>query len=544
MPVFSDGQKISAALAWDRMIQSVPASYVVWKDGSTYRAECLLKGGTDYSGTDAATVIQSAIDALSNGGTILFRRGSYDISSSITINNENIKFLAEKGTIINIKVNHAFKFRKGNIIVDGFTFQTTDYYKTWFWAPEYNVSVSVDNVIFRNNKFTGYALDKIFEINWKTDDASLAENWWIENNLFENLTVKQTDKDIGDDQTSYLILIMGSKVIVESNIFRDVQARDCIGIAYSAEHVQVINNIFEDFNAISTDSWVVHVGRASTATQKDVLVANNQFIWTKNPDYEIEIAILIDQSSDASSPTDVVVSGNVVVSDVNFTNVETGIWAHRLGTGLFHQISFVNNIIIGVSTSGIIAYGLQDGIIANNIVQNVGQHGIYITAPTQRVIISGNRVVDVGKSASGTYNGIYLYGSECKYNMVVNNMVSDSVPNQLHAIEEANSADYNIIIGNRVEGATDTLIAKVGSNTDVKRNIGYVTENGGTATISSSTYVDVTHGLAGTPTTINVTPATSGTGDWYLSNIGATTFRINVANSGTYTFHWTAEYKP
>jgi len=544
MPVFSDGQKISAALAWDRMIQSVPASYVVWKDGSTYRAECLLKGGVDYSGTDAATVIQQAIDALSNGGTILFRRGSYDISSSITVDNEGIKFLAEKGTIINIKVNHAFKFRKENIIVNGFTFQTTDYYKTWFWAPEYNVSVSVDNVVFRNNKFTGYALDTIFEINWKADDASLAENWWIENNLFENLTVKQTDKNIGDDQTSYLLQIRGSKVIVENNIFRDVQARDCIGIVYSAEHVQVISNIFEDFNGISNDSWVVHVGRSSTATQKDILVANNQFIWTKNPDYEIETPILITQSSDASSPTDISVSGNILVSDVSFSNVENGLWLHRQGTGRIHRVSVVNNIISGVSKSGIIAYGLHDGKISGNIVQNVGQHGICIAAPTQRVILSGNRIVDVGKSASGTYNGIYLYGGECKYNMVVDNMVSDSVPNQLHAIEEADSADYNIIIGNRVEGATDTLIAKVGSNTDVKRNSGYATENSGTATISSSTYVDVTHGLAGTPTTINVTPATSGTGDWYLSDIGATTFRINVANSGTYTFHWTAEYKP
>ena len=82
MPVFSDGQKISAALAWDRMIQSVPASYVIWYDSanSLYRAECLIKGGSDYSGTDAATVIQSAIDY---GGLILLRKGTYTLSTSL-----------------------------------------------------------------------------------------------------------------------------------------------------------------------------------------------------------------------------------------------------------------------------------------------------------------------------------------------------------------------------------------------------------------------------------------------------------------------------
>lgn len=80
MPVFSDGQKMTST-EWARLIQSVPASYVVWKDGTTYRAECLLKGGTDYSGTDATTVIQAAIDALTSGGKIFLRAGEYVLSS-------------------------------------------------------------------------------------------------------------------------------------------------------------------------------------------------------------------------------------------------------------------------------------------------------------------------------------------------------------------------------------------------------------------------------------------------------------------------------
>ena len=93
MPVFSDGQKISASLAWDRLIESIPASYVIWKDGDIYRAECLMKGGTDYSGSDAATVIQSAVDALKNSygtymgliGKIFFKAGDYELKTPLNL---------------------------------------------------------------------------------------------------------------------------------------------------------------------------------------------------------------------------------------------------------------------------------------------------------------------------------------------------------------------------------------------------------------------------------------------------------------------------
>jgi len=86
MPQLSDGQRMSEALVWNRLIESVPASYVVWKDGTTYYAECLLKDGTDYSGTDASTIIQDAIDALGTvGGKIFIRRGQYALTKIVTV---------------------------------------------------------------------------------------------------------------------------------------------------------------------------------------------------------------------------------------------------------------------------------------------------------------------------------------------------------------------------------------------------------------------------------------------------------------------------
>jgi hypothetical protein len=49
-----------------------------------------ITGKIDFSGTDAAAVIQKALDALKNGGKVLIADGTYSISSAIEIRNENI----------------------------------------------------------------------------------------------------------------------------------------------------------------------------------------------------------------------------------------------------------------------------------------------------------------------------------------------------------------------------------------------------------------------------------------------------------------------
>lgn len=61
------------------------ASYVIFIDGSTIKAVNGRTGAVDYSGTDAATVIQAAIDALSNGGLIFIKRGVYLIATGLVV---------------------------------------------------------------------------------------------------------------------------------------------------------------------------------------------------------------------------------------------------------------------------------------------------------------------------------------------------------------------------------------------------------------------------------------------------------------------------
>jgi len=71
-------------------LKEQPASYIIGIDGTTIYAINCKTGKIDYSGTDARTVIQSAINALTNGGKIFIKQGTYYINSSIQYQDEVI----------------------------------------------------------------------------------------------------------------------------------------------------------------------------------------------------------------------------------------------------------------------------------------------------------------------------------------------------------------------------------------------------------------------------------------------------------------------
>lgn len=61
------------------------ASYVISVEGSTVYARSGATGETVYSGTDAAAVLQDVTDALTNGGRIFIRSGTYRITKTISL---------------------------------------------------------------------------------------------------------------------------------------------------------------------------------------------------------------------------------------------------------------------------------------------------------------------------------------------------------------------------------------------------------------------------------------------------------------------------
>ena len=105
------------------------------------------------------------------------------------------------------------------------------------------------------------------------------------------------------------------------------------------------------------------------------------------------------------------------------------------------------------------------------------------------------------------------------------------------------NCDNNRVIGNKFSGITNN-----GTGNIIRSNIGYVTENSGTATVlNTATSVVVTHGLASTPTRVFITPKENPTNAvtyWWVDTLGATTFKINVnadPGASNLDFDWHAQ---
>lgn len=81
--------------------EQVPATYTVWLQDSTYYADHCLGTGNDFSGTDATTVIESAVNNLTLGsvGSFHFKAATtYTLTDTVTINNLRGLILTGEGT--------------------------------------------------------------------------------------------------------------------------------------------------------------------------------------------------------------------------------------------------------------------------------------------------------------------------------------------------------------------------------------------------------------------------------------------------------------
>ena len=76
----------------------IPASYTICKEGSTYYGLPCFSGGTKYSETDAAVLINAVIDALAgspNGGIIFAKRGTYTLGTTVSFDTNNLQLIGE-----------------------------------------------------------------------------------------------------------------------------------------------------------------------------------------------------------------------------------------------------------------------------------------------------------------------------------------------------------------------------------------------------------------------------------------------------------------
>jgi parallel beta-helix repeat protein len=233
--------------------------------------------------------------------------------------------------------------------------------------------------------------------------------------------------------------------------------------------------------------------------------------------------------------------------------------------------TFENCIFEGCGRTGT-TYQYQGGIClaedsaSNNIIncETTGNlnKGIYVSGCSNN-LISGNRVHDEA-GQGGIVIGVRSYN-----NRVVDNTLwkITHVPSAYAgAIYAYTGGHDNLIEGNSFKNiACAWICLRDESHTEVTNNvwdgtgsglsttncfgltfhgnIGFVTENSGTATIKDSTTVTFNHGLAGTPQLVFASFSSTNVAGWTWTAT-STKITITVTRLGTYTVYWSATYKP
>lgn len=186
-------------------------------------------------------------------------------------------------------------------------------------------------------------------------------------------------------------------------------------------------------------------------------------------------------------------------------------------------------ITIGIPSFGNKTYG---NMIIGNMISNNTADGLHIQGENN--LVSENTFRFNGR------NGVYINGSDTKNTIIEANLVENNQGWQIHVTTFPSDTivKNNFIFGNY-------LIKNQGSNTLIKWNSGYDTENGGTAVIvAGRTSVSFEHELLFTPTHVNLTPKDNldGRSYWYTTNSTHITLSISSPDAMIdHSFDWSAE---
>lgn len=180
------------------------------------------------------------------------------------------------------------------------------------------------------------------------------------------------------------------------------------------------------------------------------------------------------------------------------------------------------------------------------------EDGIYMTASSYN-LISSCEIYHNSQMSAGRCDGIYLVGSAnypSNNNIVTGNFVGEekgsiTIYHRYSINEDGLYCDNNLFAKNDVAGCVFKEKIRInGASSEARENIGYVTENSGTAYGTSP--ILVAHGLCESPTsvTLGVEGTTPCQTSW--SNFNSTHIAIyhDPGDGVAITVTWYAEYRP
>ncbi len=229
--------------------------------------------------------------------------------------------------------------------------------------------------------------------------------------------------------------------------------------------------------------------------------------------------------------TKIVLSNIIVIDPTN----EVGIWAPNWSESINEPRTdiTINNFLLDGGYINWYADASENISIKNGLIVDSPRHGVVITY--QNDAGNGKFLIDniVIKNINVDNDG-YAYGirSNVPYTTIRNCRILAPANQLYYGIRIYDQATNSVIKNNDVRLAGNPTIALIEALSDsvVEENLGYPTENDGTATIPIHYhYVVVDHGLPHPPCEIQVTGKHDEVSDIYVDNITSTQFRIRIS---------------
>jgi hypothetical protein len=515
--VFSVGYFVGLTVAQTGTITIEPnsfqteASYIIFTDGTTIYARNGTTGAIDYSGTDASTVIQSAINALTNG-VIFLKNGVYDVSSMSGASFLNI------GDGKNIALTG--EDNEKTVIKDDR--DNYDFCKTFSGGTDFSSNVTFKNIKFDRSVPSGTTYHKYVIYGFKWNRLWIENCKFVGNNTLANnssnkyllgavisVGVKEAYflKNTVIDFQYGLVLQPATNLkyaLFDKNYFENIETLTCgIGDCPSNANVLITNNICVDCGW--TDEGI-SIDRGHSASS--IITINGK----------IDGNIFFNSASKTGRQIAVISVSGVTVSNNRIYDLGTNKWGNRIYVGSSTQkmsdiIVRDNDIFASGYGEGIVFQGgVQSGQILNN---RVWMEGSGDTTPTTvyciRFIYDQAITYDAGKItvqknylATPTGSNPYRYGVAVTKSSGSGGSVDILVVgNTFYKCYRALTSTLPDTVLTVTVGANTRDSIAMADKNDSTYSIKYLVNSGTVYPANNGTVI--THGLAAMPNLITLT---------------------------------------
>ena len=465
---------MSIARLIDRTIEGIlkdaqfAYDYIIYTDGTYVYAFNTKTKQIDFVGTDARVVIQSAINALPNGGTIFIKAGNYNISPQPAPTGSQVPYC---GLILSSNIRLKGEGRYATVLTTG-PIPSTANNSYFTMLINKDVSTGDSGIIVEDIGFdlpppiqttTGMQAWDVAITFYGVHD-SIVRRCWINNGsigVWANTTYLNT--------SNALTLGNNTRNIIEENIIQNQTGSSTI---FQGTKCWFIKNVI--LGAWDDALLIGSAGQGHRILYN--ILDNSAVVSGKGGSSGV---IFLDNDGAADSTTngmaDILIEGNIIRNNNLGSGPRTGIMFINAS-----RITIKNNIIENNIGMGIWTYGVNanDITIEGNIIRNNGGAGIKAEADagyTQTDIIIEKNIIYGNNSYA-----IQLYSNGVLQNVLVkDNFTFNQVNNSSYwiAVEVGKTLTARLISNVILDTTTITLPGPGSPSLLIKFNIGYSTEN-------------------------------------------------------------------